>query len=216
MISALPCQAPTHDGRTAGEERDEGGGGAESEEGGEERDGNEPCDRTVSTTALWSSTHLTLQALTPRRPTERSRSCVSHETHRPTNSSEGRRCTRRPSALQHRDLGSTEICWTPRERLDWVAISGPMDQSDERQHSRPSARVPIHASTNRPVRWQQRTDGPNGRGRPPFVRPRFSANIIGDCSGALMKRSEKRPYKQRAITLPTATHVARSGNPLIR
>ena len=66
VISALPCQAPTHDGRTAGEERDEGGGGAESEEGGEEGEGGEPCDRTVSTTALLSSNHLTLQALAPQ------------------------------------------------------------------------------------------------------------------------------------------------------
>ena len=158
----------THDGRTAGEERDEGGGGAESEEGGEERDGNEPCDRTVSTTALWSSTHLTLQALTPRRPTERSRSCVSRETHRPTNSSEGRRCTRRHSALQHRDLGSTEICWTPRERLDWVAgTDGSARRTITPQALSPGADPRLHEAAGPVAASNRRAE----RERPTAIRP---------------------------------------------
>ena len=58
--------------------------------------------------------------------------------------------------------------------------------------------------TGRPGEVGQRSDS-----------PRFSVNVLGDHSAALMNRARKCPDEQRAITLPT-THVARSGNPLMR
>ena len=150
-------------------------------EGGEEREGTEPCDRTVSMTALLSSDHLTLQALTPAGlPTDRGAAFHVKHTDRPIPPKDD-------DAHADTQYCNIEIWAVPRSagrhasaRFGWP---GPMAQLAERPHPRRSARVPIHASTKRPVRWQHRTDGPNGKGRPPFVRPRVSANVIWDCSG---------------------------------